>query len=160
MLAPRLHHFLDERHASYTTLTHDRTVTAQQTASAAHIGQRHFAKTVMLQVEGKLAMLEMPSMFRVDLARLSRAQDQWPQAENYLHRAIAQGAGSEAWEELGHGFAEHGEEALARKCYANALRAGRGEPAVELPGRDLRQQISDSAAMEDRNEHGFPRLRE
>ena len=94
------------------------------------------------------------------LARLARAEGQWPQAENYLHRAIAQGAGSEAWEELGHGFAEHGEEALARKCYANALRAGRGEPAVELPGRDLRQQISDSAAMEDRNEHGFPRLRE
>ena len=94
------------------------------------------------------------------LARLSRAQDQWPQAENYLHRAIAQGAGSEAWEELGHGFAASGEEALARQAYANALRAGRGEAASALPGRDLRQQISDSAAIEERNEHGFPRLRE
>ena len=94
------------------------------------------------------------------LARLARAEGQWPQAENYLHRAIAQGAGSEAWEELGHGFAEHGEESLARQAYANALRAGRGEPAVAIPGRDLRQQISDSAAIEERNEHGFPRLRE
>lgn len=92
------------------------------------------------------------------LARLARAEGQWPQAENYLHRAIAQGAGSEAWEELGHGFAEHGDEALARQAYANALRAGRGEPAVALPGRDLRQQIGDSAAIEERNEHGFPRL--
>ena len=73
MLAPRLHNFLDERHASYQTVTHDRTVTAQQTASAAHIGQRHFAKTVMLLVEGELAMLVMPSPFRVDLSRLSRA---------------------------------------------------------------------------------------
>ena len=73
MLAPRLHNFLDERHASYETLTHDRTVTAQQTASAAHIGQRHFAKTVMLKIEGRLAMLVMPSAFRVDLSRLSRA---------------------------------------------------------------------------------------
>ncbi|WP_140909580.1 heme biosynthesis protein HemY [Cognatiluteimonas lumbrici] len=93
------------------------------------------------------------------LARLARAEGQWPQAENYLHRAIAQGAGSEAWEELGHGFAEHGDEALARQAYANALRASRGEPAVALPGRDLRQQIGDSAAIEERNEHGFPRLR-
>ena len=35
MLSPRLHHFLDERHAPYTTLTHHRTITAQQTADAA-----------------------------------------------------------------------------------------------------------------------------
>ena len=93
------------------------------------------------------------------LARLARAQGQWPQAEAYLHRAIAQGAGSEAWEELGHGFAAHGEEALARQSYANALLAARGERVRELPGRDLRQQIADSAAIEERDEHGLPRLR-
>ena len=73
MLSPRLHNFLDERHASYETVTHDRTVTSQQTASAAHIGQRHFAKTVMLLVDGKLSMLVMPAAFRADLNRLSRA---------------------------------------------------------------------------------------
>ena len=93
------------------------------------------------------------------LARLARAQGQWPQAENYLHRAIAQGAGSDAWEELGHGFAEHGEEALARQSYANALRAARDEAPVALPMRDLRQQIHDQAAIEERDEHGVPRLR-
>ncbi len=93
------------------------------------------------------------------LARLARAQGQWPQAEAYLHRAIAQGAGSEAWEELGHGFAANDEESLARQCYANALRAGRGETAADLPGRDLRQQIGDRAAIEERDEHGLPRLK-
>ncbi|MFC7301224.1 heme biosynthesis protein HemY [Cognatiluteimonas weifangensis] len=93
------------------------------------------------------------------LARLARAQGQWPQAENYLHRAIAQGAGGEAWEELGHGFADNGEEALARQCYANALRVARDEPPVALPVRDLRQQIQDHAAIEERDEHGLPRLR-
>src|SRR3546814_15405911 len=35
MLSPRLHHFLDERHAAYTTLSHDRTITAQETANCA-----------------------------------------------------------------------------------------------------------------------------
>ena len=93
------------------------------------------------------------------LARLARAQGQWPQAENYLHRALAQGAGSEAWEELGHGFAANGEESLARQSYANALRASRDEAPVALPVRDMRQQIHDSAAIEERDEHGMPSLR-
>jgi HemY protein len=94
------------------------------------------------------------------LARIAREQDQWPQAEPYLHRALAQGAGSEAWEELGHGFAHAGDESSARLAYANALRALRDEPPVELPGRDLRQRIHDQAVMEERDEHGMPRLRE
>ncbi|MFC3716536.1 aminoacyl-tRNA deacylase [Luteimonas soli] len=73
MLSPRLHHFLDERHAAYTTLSHERTVTAQETANSAHIGNRHFAKTVMLKVGGDLAMMVMPAAYRIDLTRLSRA---------------------------------------------------------------------------------------
>ncbi|MEG3191730.1 aminoacyl-tRNA deacylase [Lysobacter sp. D1-1-M9] len=73
MLSPRLYHFLDERHAHYATLTHDRTITAQQTANAAQIGALHFAKTVMLKIDGRLAMLVMPAAYRVDLDRLSRA---------------------------------------------------------------------------------------
>src|SRR3546814_9803074 len=68
-----LHHFLDERHAAYTTLSHDRTITAQETANCAHIGNRHFAKTVMLKVDGDLAMMVMPAAYRIDLTRLSRA---------------------------------------------------------------------------------------
>jgi len=93
------------------------------------------------------------------LARISQAQGQWPQAEAYLHRALAQGAGSEGWEELGHGFAQAGDEARARLSYANALRAARGDAISELPGRDLRQQIHDQAVVEERDAHGVPRLR-
>ncbi len=93
------------------------------------------------------------------LAKLARAQQQWPQAEAYLHRALAQGAGADAWEELGNGFAQHGNDVLARQSYANALRATRGEAPTPLPNRDLRQQIHDSAAIEERDEHGLPRLR-
>jgi HemY protein len=93
------------------------------------------------------------------LARLAREQNQWPLAEGYLHRALAQGAGADAWEELGHGFTAIGDETRARLSYANALRAARNEAVVELPGRDLRQQIHDQAAIEERDEHGVPRLR-
>ena len=92
------------------------------------------------------------------LARLARAQDQWPLAEDYLHRALAQGAGADAWEELGHGFSVVGDESRARLSYANALRAARGEPVVDLPGRDMRQRIHDEAVVEQRDAHGMPRL--
>lgn len=93
------------------------------------------------------------------LARLTRAQGQWPVAEDYLHRAVAQGGGADAWEELGHGYAASSDEARARLAYANALRASRGEPIADLPGRDMRQRIRDEAAIEERDEHGVPRLR-
>lgn len=73
MLSPRLHHLLDERHAPYQALSHARTVTARQTADVAHITNHHFAKTVMLKVDGALAMMVMPAAYRLDLARLSRA---------------------------------------------------------------------------------------
>lgn len=92
------------------------------------------------------------------LARFARAQAQWPQAEEFLHRAIAQGAGPEAWEALGEGFAEQGEDALARHCLLNALRQRRGQLPQPLQRRDLRQQIQDQAVAEERDAHGFPRL--
>lgn len=95
----------------------------------------------------------------VTLAQLARLQGQWPQAQEFLHRALAQGASVDAWEELGHGFAAAGQEELARRSYANALNAQRGQAAVELPGRDLRQKIYDQAVVEERDEHGVPRLR-
>ena len=36
----------------------------------------------------------------------------------------------------------------------------RGEPALPLGGRSLREQIADEAVAEQRNEHGMPHLRE
>ena len=93
------------------------------------------------------------------LARLARQEGQWPQAQDYLHRALAQGAGSEAWEELGHGHAAVGDDTRAQLAYANALRSARGEAPLELPGRDLRQRIHDEAVVEERDAHGMPHLR-
>lgn len=84
----------------------------------------------------------------------------WPTGEASLHRAVAQGGGARAWEALAEGYASAGDAESARLAYANALRATRGEPTLALPNRDLRQQIQDEAAIEIRDEHGVPRLRE
>lgn len=73
MLSPRLHSLLDASKASYSTHTHNRTVTAADTAHATHVSGERFAKTVMLRVDGGLAMLVMPAAFRVNLSRLSGA---------------------------------------------------------------------------------------
>lgn len=94
----------------------------------------------------------------VALGRLCREQQLHAKAEDYLHRAIAQGGGGEAWEQLGHVFTAQNQSESAQTCYANALRVGRGELAVALGGRTLRDQIAAEAVIEQRNEHGLPLL--
>ena len=86
-------------------------------------------------------------------ARLEQQQGNWAQAETYLHRAAAQGAGAPAWEALGEGYATRGEDALARQCLLNALRERRGEPPLVLPEHALHPQVPER-----RDEHGLPRL--
>ena len=96
----------------------------------------------------------------VTLGRLARQQGQWTAAQEFLHRAVAQGAGAEAWEELAIGFNEAGDTASAQQCHANAVRAARGDLPVKLPVRDMRQEIHDAAVVEERDAHGLPRLKE
>ena len=96
----------------------------------------------------------------VTLGRLARQQGQWSTAQEFLHRAVAQGAGAEAWEELATGFNEAGDTASAQQCHANAVKAARGEAPVRLPVRDMRQEIHDAAVVEERDAHGLPRLKE
>jgi HemY protein len=112
------------------------------------------------QLERWLQARPANSAVLLALARVLRMQGQWPQAESTLYRALAQGGGGAAWEELGHGYAQVPDDGRASLAYANALRAARGDAPVDMPGRDLRQQIHDAAAVEIRDEHGVPRLRE
>ena len=71
----------------------------------------------------------------IALARLYRHQGRRRESEWQLIRAAIVGSAAEAWEELGNGYAEEGQEALARVCYANALRVCRGRPPFGLPRR-------------------------
>ena len=95
----------------------------------------------------------------VTLGRLYFEQQQWAKAESTLHRALAQGAGADAWEALGDTLVAQNDPARASLAYANALRVARGETPLNLDGRTLREQIADQAVAELRNEHGIPQLR-
>lgn len=93
------------------------------------------------------------------LGRLLGTRQQLGSAAEVINRAIAQGAGSDAWEELGHVYTAQNDAPRAQSSYANALRLQRGEPARALGDRSLREIIADEAVAEQRDEHGLPRLR-
>ena len=127
-----------------------------------HYAEEQIRQPIRVVIDSQQRITPEAKLFTIAgdvwLAR-QQAQGQWPQADNWLHRAIAQGAGAPAWEALGDGALNAGDETRARLAYANALRSQRGAALLDLPGRDLRQQIADTAAIEERDEHGMPRLR-
>jgi Ala-tRNA(Pro) deacylase len=73
MPATKLMQFLDEQRVSYETIRHSPTYTAQKTAASAHVPGRELAKTVMIRVDGQLAMVVLPAPMHVDLPRLTAA---------------------------------------------------------------------------------------
>ena len=70
MPAKKLKRFLDENHVRYVSIRHSPAYTAQETAASAHIPGRELAKTVMVQIDGVIAMAVLPSTRMLDLERL------------------------------------------------------------------------------------------
>ena len=58
---------LDRNEVAYRILPHTPAFTASEVAAAAHVGGKHVVKTVMVKLDGKLAMLAVPSNRRVDI---------------------------------------------------------------------------------------------
>jgi Ala-tRNA(Pro) deacylase len=70
MPATRIKRFLDENDVSYTRIEHEVAYTAQETAALAHIPGREVAKTVMVRIDGVLAMAILPATNRLSKERL------------------------------------------------------------------------------------------
>jgi Ala-tRNA(Pro) deacylase len=66
----RLKEFLDTNNVKYITIRHSRAFTAQETATSAHIARKELAKTVMVKIDGKMAMAVLPASCNVDLELL------------------------------------------------------------------------------------------
>jgi Ala-tRNA(Pro) deacylase len=73
MTLQRLQEFLGEHKVRYRTIAHEPAITAQEIAAAAHIAGRNLAKTVMVKLDGRLAMAVVPATEQVNLDRLRRA---------------------------------------------------------------------------------------
>ncbi|MEO5913678.1 MAG: YbaK/EbsC family protein [Luteolibacter sp.] len=72
MLAKSLKEYLDERKVRYITIIHSPAYTAQEVAHSAHIPESGLAKTVMIIIDGALAMAVVPANRRVRLEELQR----------------------------------------------------------------------------------------
>jgi len=69
----KLKEFLDSHQIKYVTITHSRAITAQEIAASAHISGKQLAKTVMVKIDGKMAMAVLPATCKVDFDRLREA---------------------------------------------------------------------------------------
>jgi len=70
MPVQKLKRFLDDNGIKYVTIQHSAAYTAQETAAYTHIPGKEMAKTVMIKVDGRMAMAVVPASHRVDFDRL------------------------------------------------------------------------------------------
>jgi len=73
MPARKVKEFLDSHGAKYVTITHSPAYTAQEIAASAHIPGKQLAKTVIVKIDGKMAMAVLPASDRVDFDLLRKA---------------------------------------------------------------------------------------
>jgi Ala-tRNA(Pro) deacylase len=73
MPVKKLQEFLDKHHVKYVTIRHSPAYTAQEVAASAHIPGKEVAKTVMVKLDGRLAMTVLPASYHVDFERLKNA---------------------------------------------------------------------------------------
>jgi Ala-tRNA(Pro) deacylase len=73
MSLTRLKDFLDSHGIKYVAISHSLAFTAQGIAALTHIPGKELAKTVVVKVDGTLAMAVVPASRRVDLALLKAA---------------------------------------------------------------------------------------
>ncbi len=73
MPATKLKEFLDSHKVKYATLNHQPAYTAGEIAAEAHISGKQLAKTVMVKLDGKLAMAVLPANQTVDFQLLKEA---------------------------------------------------------------------------------------
>jgi Ala-tRNA(Pro) deacylase len=69
----RLKLYLDDHKVKYVTIKHSLAYTAQEIAESAHIQGRELAKTVMVDIDGKMAMAILPASEKTSLSLLKQA---------------------------------------------------------------------------------------
>lgn len=71
----KIKEFMDSNKVKYVIMQHSPAYTAQEIAAAAHISGKELAKTVMIKIEGKLAMAVLPASYKISFDQLKAALD-------------------------------------------------------------------------------------
>lgn len=70
MQAKKLKEFLDKHKVKYVSIHHSMAYTATEIAASAHVKGKNLAKTVIVLLDGTMAMAVLPSRYHVNLERL------------------------------------------------------------------------------------------
>jgi Ala-tRNA(Pro) deacylase len=73
MPAQRLLAFLDDNQVKYVVISHSRAFTTQEIAAATHIPGKELAKSVIVEIDGEMAMAVLPGSQKVDVELLREA---------------------------------------------------------------------------------------
>ena len=73
MPSKKLKEFLDEYKVKYIAIQHSSAYTAQEIAASAHIPGKDLAKTVIIKIDGKMAMAVLPASYKVSFDHLKDA---------------------------------------------------------------------------------------
>lgn len=73
MPVERLRQYLDGQRIKYVVISHSAAFTAPEIAASAHVPGRELAKTVMVKLDGELAMTVLPASWQVDFDLLKEA---------------------------------------------------------------------------------------
>ncbi len=70
MPVEKLQRFLDENDVKYVAIKHSKAYTAQEVAASAHIPGKEVAKTVIVKLDGEMAMAVLPASYSVNFDQL------------------------------------------------------------------------------------------
>ncbi len=73
MPAQQLREFLDSNKVKYVQISHSPAYTALEIAASAHVPGKELAKTVVVKVDGKMAMAVLPASYHIDFNKLAKA---------------------------------------------------------------------------------------
>ncbi len=65
----KLRDFLDQHNTKYILIVHSPAFTAQEVAASAHVPGKQLAKTVILKLDGQMAMCVMPAHKKIDFEK-------------------------------------------------------------------------------------------
>jgi Ala-tRNA(Pro) deacylase len=72
MPVKKLREFLNKNKVKFVAVSHSPAFTAQEIAASAHVPGKELAKTVMVKVDGKMAMAALPASCHVDFEKLAK----------------------------------------------------------------------------------------
>jgi len=73
MPVKQLQELLDSNQVKYRSIAHSVAYTAQEIAAAAEVPGGEMAKTIIVRIDGELAMAVLPASYRVDTSLLAKA---------------------------------------------------------------------------------------